>query len=146
MSLISSESAPSQTQLRAELEKMVIGDLLGPSGGESEELTERSVRDRYLVGVLAPSRGGDSSGQDVSHATQPQAPAGTQGTAGGDDDEDESAPLIPDELAEGGSDTREDGTTDKDTPVASSYLPSSIGMTFCIDAGEPSFQVTAGWG
>jgi|GEM_PF-2511737 len=36
---------------------MVIGDLLGPAGGESEELTERSVRDRYLVGVLAPSRG-----------------------------------------------------------------------------------------
>ena len=146
MTLNVTENGPSQTQLRGELEKMVIGDLLGPSGGESEELTERSVRDRYLVGVLAPSRGGDSSGQDDSHATQPQAPAGTQGTAGGDDDEDESAPLIPDELAEGGRDSSEDGTTDKDTPVASSYLPSSIGMTFCIDAAEASFQVTAAWG
>ena len=89
MSLISSESAPSQTQLRAELEQMVIGDLLGPSGGESEELTERSVRDRYLVGVLAPSRGGDSSGHDDSHATPSQASAGRHATAGGDDDEDD---------------------------------------------------------
>jgi len=34
---------------------MVIGDLLGPAGGESEELTERTVRDRYIVGVLAPN-------------------------------------------------------------------------------------------
>ena len=48
--------APSQHQLRAELEAMVLGDLLGPAGGEGEELTERTVRDRYLVGVLAPSR------------------------------------------------------------------------------------------
>ena len=38
------------------LEAMVVGDLLGPAGGESEELTERNVRDRYLVGVLAPDR------------------------------------------------------------------------------------------
>ena len=38
-------------QLRAELEAMVLGDLLGPAGGESEELPERTVRDRYLVGV-----------------------------------------------------------------------------------------------
>jgi hypothetical protein len=30
------------------------GDLLGPAGGEDEELTERTVRDRYLVSVLAP--------------------------------------------------------------------------------------------
>ena len=28
--------------------------LLGPAGGPDEELTERNVRDRYLVGVLAP--------------------------------------------------------------------------------------------
>ncbi len=28
---------------------MVVKDLLGPAGGESEELVERNVRDRYLV-------------------------------------------------------------------------------------------------
>ena len=52
----------SQHQLRAELEAMVLGDLLGPAGGESEELTERTVRDRYLVGVLAPSRSAGAAG------------------------------------------------------------------------------------
>ena len=57
----SATSIPSQHQLRAELEAMVLGDLLGPAGGESEELTERTVRDRYLVGVLAPSRSGSAS-------------------------------------------------------------------------------------
>jgi len=46
---------PSQHQLRAELEAMVLGDLLGPAGGESEELTERTVRDRYLVACWPPA-------------------------------------------------------------------------------------------
>lgn len=46
----------SRHQIRAEREAMDLGDLSGPAGGESEELTERTVRDRYLVGVLAPSR------------------------------------------------------------------------------------------
>lgn len=39
-------SMPSQHQLRADLEAMVLGDLLGLAGGEGEELTERTVRDR----------------------------------------------------------------------------------------------------
>ena len=49
-------AVPSPTQLRAMLEEMVLGDLLGPAGGPDEELTERNVHDRYLVGVLAPRR------------------------------------------------------------------------------------------
>lgn len=85
----------SQHQLRAELEAMILGDLLGPAGGENEELVERSVRDRYLVGVLAPSRSGAAAD-----------------TVRGDEEPDEDTPLIPDELAEGGSDTPDDGTTD----------------------------------
>jgi hypothetical protein len=34
---------------------MVVRDLLGPAGGEEEEIDEARVRDRYLVGMLAPS-------------------------------------------------------------------------------------------
>ncbi|HYF64529.1 MAG TPA: DISARM system helicase DrmA, partial [Herpetosiphonaceae bacterium] len=44
----------SQFDLRRELEALVIRDLLGPAGGEHEEINEPSVRDRYLVGMLAP--------------------------------------------------------------------------------------------
>ena len=51
-----STSTPSPTQIRAELEQMVFADLLGPAGGPDEEVAERTVRDRYLVGVLVPRR------------------------------------------------------------------------------------------
>jgi len=49
-------ATPTPMQLRAELKRMVVADLLGPAGGETEELDERNVRDWYLVGVLAPKR------------------------------------------------------------------------------------------
>ena len=120
---------PSQHQLRAELEAMVLGDLLGPAGGEGEELTERTVRDRYLVGVLAPSRSANA-------AAKPAV----------DEEEDEDIPLIPDELSEGGSDTADDGKTDADTPVTQAHLPSSFGMSFCVDGEANSIKVNATWG
>jgi hypothetical protein len=41
-------------QLRDELERLVLADLLGPAGGEEEEVAEDSVRERYLAGMLAP--------------------------------------------------------------------------------------------
>ena len=31
---------PNPAEIRAELEAMVVGDLLGPAGGENEELTD----------------------------------------------------------------------------------------------------------
>ncbi len=40
--------------LRAELERLVLLELLGPAGGPDEEINEASVQDRYLVGMLAP--------------------------------------------------------------------------------------------
>jgi hypothetical protein len=33
-----------------------LRDLLGPVSGPDEEIAEPSVRDRYLVGMLAPKR------------------------------------------------------------------------------------------
>ena len=104
---------PSQHQLRAELEAMVVGDLLGPAGGAEEELTERNVRDRYLVGVLAPSRSANASDKPAAEV---------------EEEEDDDIPHIPDELSEGGSDTADDGKTDTDTPVNVSFLPSSFGQ------------------
>ena len=121
------DTVPNANEIRAELESMVVGDLLGPAGGESEELTERTVRDRYIVGVLAPSRAGAPSDAVV-------------------EEEDEETPLIPDELAEGGSDTADDGSTDKDVPVAAGHLPSSIGMTFSVEGDAKAIKVSAVWG
>jgi hypothetical protein len=42
--------------MRDELEAMVLRDLLGPAGGEEEEVDEARVRDRYLIGMLAPNK------------------------------------------------------------------------------------------
>ncbi|MGF1674335.1 MAG: helicase, partial [Rivularia sp. (in: cyanobacteria)] len=47
---------PSPYEIRAKLEQAILADLLGPAGGENEEIDESSVRDRYLVGLLAPQR------------------------------------------------------------------------------------------
>ena len=41
-------------ELRTELHKMVVADLLGPAGGEDETVDEPTVRSRYVVGLLAP--------------------------------------------------------------------------------------------
>ena len=48
------ERIPSPLELRNMLEEMVRLDLLGPAGGPEEELDERTVRGRYIVGLLAP--------------------------------------------------------------------------------------------
>ncbi len=60
------KSEVSDMQLRAKLEEMILGELLGPAGGENEELVERNVRDRYLVGVLASAK---RSGQAAAAPT-----------------------------------------------------------------------------
>jgi len=45
---------PSPAALRREFQDLVVGDLLGPAGGDEETLPGRTrVRDRYLVGMLA---------------------------------------------------------------------------------------------
>jgi hypothetical protein len=50
------QSIPYAMKIREELEQMVFNDLLGPVGGPTEEIVEQIVRDRYLVGMLAPKR------------------------------------------------------------------------------------------
>jgi hypothetical protein len=47
-------TVPTPAALRAELERLVLLELLGPAGGPDEEVNEASVQDRYLVGMLAP--------------------------------------------------------------------------------------------
>lgn len=49
-----SKAPPSPTTLREELQALVLNDLLGPAGGDEEEVDETRVSDRYLVGMLAP--------------------------------------------------------------------------------------------
>src|SRR5438874_10952816 len=68
------QSLPSPTKIREELEQIVLNDLLGPVGGAEEEMDEQRVRDRYLVGMLAPKR------QELSPEEFDELPAGGSGT------------------------------------------------------------------
>jgi hypothetical protein len=47
-------SLPLHGQIRAELQELILRDLLGPAGGEEEIIDEQYVRDRYILGLLAP--------------------------------------------------------------------------------------------
>ena len=51
-----------------------------------------------------------------------------------------------DELAEAGSGSTEEGTTDYTAPPAKTMFPSSFGMTFCVDLEAKAIQITAQWG
>lgn len=46
--------APSPGMIREELKDLLFRDLLGPAGGPEEEVNEDRLKDRYLVGMLAP--------------------------------------------------------------------------------------------
>jgi hypothetical protein len=131
------QAAPSSRTIRAELERTVVADLLGPAGGPEEEIVERTVRDRYLVGVLAPRRRKDEPVPEVEAPPPPTA---------GPVDEDDFPPVINDELAEEGNDWPEDGPADLSVALPKATEPSSFGLTFCVDGSAREFQVTASWG
>lgn len=72
---ISGESLAEQAYLRLLFQLAVVGDLLGPASGPTEEVVGMSVRDRYLVGKLAP--------KDIHLGAEQDEDLG-----GGDDDQD----------------------------------------------------------
>ncbi|RPH96567.1 helicase [candidate division KSB1 bacterium] len=63
---------------------MIKKDLLGPAGGEEEEVAEDRVRERYLVGMLAPRK------QEIAPEELDEV-----GQAGTDSAEDGKAELFP---------------------------------------------------
>ncbi len=59
---------PCPAAIRDELQRAVLLDLLGPAGGPQEEVDDRSLRDRYLVGMLAPRNSEVQASDDDDHA------------------------------------------------------------------------------
>jgi hypothetical protein len=107
----------SLASLRQEFDDMIRRDLLGPAGGEQEIITEQSVRNRYLLGMLAPL--------NIS--------------------ETEDEPL--DELADDSEDNPEEGTAEPSTPAPKrNVTPSAMGFSFCLGSDEKEFHLQAGWG
>src|SRR5262245_59585523 len=130
----------SPLQFRDELETMVLKELLGPAS-EQEESVE-SPGTRYFVGVLAPRKRAKPSAASAQPAVV-RAPVA-------DDDEAEADGEIldGDELALGGRDTSQDGTTDQSAAQeqAKALIPSSFGMTFSVNLEAKEIDVSAAWG
>jgi len=111
-----SPQVTSAARIRQEFEDLVRRDLLGPAGGDQEIIMEQSVRNRYLLGMLAPLKG----------------------------TEVEEEPL--DELADDSEDNPEEGTAEPSTPVKRGTTPSTFGLSFCLDLVETEFEAEARWG
>ena len=47
---------PSPFELRREIIRLTMNELLGPAGGPDEQVAESTVRERYLLGMLAPRK------------------------------------------------------------------------------------------
>ena len=110
-------ATPTPAELRANLEGMILADLVGPVGGEDEALASRnqSVRDRYLLGALAPRK---TVGLDPERSDDP----GIDGDGGAD-------------------------ATNAETPAAKAAMfPSSSGMSFVLAPEATEFEVSADWG
>jgi hypothetical protein len=118
----------SPAQIRQRLFDTVIADLLGPAGGPEELLDEPYVRDRYLVGRLAPrrqrNRGKPTSEEEIDDFLENEF-EGSLATAGVDD---------------------EDGATDQEIAYATSLQPNAIGLSFVCTAGSTALQITVRWG
>src|SRR5271170_6537814 len=124
--------------LRDELEAMVLKELLG-SGSPEEEIIE-SPGTRYFVGVLAPRKRAKAGAAPPPAAVAPPPPT--------DDEEEETDGEIldGDELALGGRDTTQDGTTDQAPAQDKALIPSSFGMTFSLNLETTELQLSAAWG
>jgi hypothetical protein len=114
--LTPSPQTVSSAMLRQELEDLIRRDLLGPAGGEREVITEQSVRNRYLLGMLAPLKGPDTVEEPL------------------------------DELADDTEDNAEEGKAEPSTPVQRGTTPSTFGLSFCLELSETSFEAKARWG
>jgi len=128
---------PSPLQLRDELETMVLKELLGP-GSPEEELIE-SPGTRYFVGVLAPRKRATVGAVPAKAAVVPPPPAE-------DEAETNDEILDGDDLALGGKDTTQDGTTDQAPAQDKALIPSSFGMTFSLNLEATELQMSAAWG
>ena len=148
-----------QAHLRDMLQAATMDDLLGPANGPTEDIVGMSVRDRYLVGKLAPREvlppgdGADVHSElfDVEDTLPPDAvPKGLLPFGEVDSGGDKAARRhLPGEEFASGPDSRDpDAEANIETSAAAnqSFVPSSIGLTVCIDARVEELEVEVRWG
>ena len=128
-----------QSYIRELLQLAVMDDLLGPAGGPCERIVDMGVRDRYLVGKLAPRQAaeggidGPLANDDAEEPTEPRAPGRHE-------------PGAEFGTATGRVEPESDSTDEIDAASNQSLVPSSMGMTFCVDGDAERIEIEAHWG
>lgn len=141
--VLAGSNAKEQEYVRELLQYAVIDDLLGPANGPFEEIVGMGVRDRYLVGKLAP--------------LSPTVEDGIEGLKGSMVLEQGSAEeLRPhqghhqpgEEFAstQGNLDPDDETAQEIDASKNQSLVPSSMGFTFCVDSSVENVELRASWG
>jgi anti-sigma regulatory factor (Ser/Thr protein kinase) len=146
---VTGRSAKERSYLRELLQLGVLDDLLGPAMGPEEEIIGMGVRDRYLVGKLAPKT-----------QVEEEAIEGLQGQTALDEETPDGD--VPDDLrphqdqrhepgeefasAKGSSDPDDDESQEIDASKNQSFVPSSVGLTVCVDGSVESLDVEVRWG
>ncbi len=128
--------------IRELLQLAVMDDLLGPAGGPHERIVDMGVRDRYLVGKLAPR-------EDAQGGIE-----GLEGPLAEDEVEEPTDPIVPGQhepgaefgTATGRVEPESDSADEIDAASNQSLVPSSFGMTFCINGDAERIEIEARWG
>ena len=140
MTIADIPSITNQTYIRELLQLAVMDDLLGPAGGPHEKIIDMGVRDRYLVGKLAPreaTRVGvegmedpilDEGGTDDQRVPGQHEPGAEFGTA------------------TGRVEPEADSSDEIDAASNQSLIPSSLGLTFCVDGDVDVIEIEVRWG
>ena len=136
----------SRVYVRKLLETIVTDDLLGPAQGPEEEIVGMSVRDRYILGRLGPRRvDGAGSSAPTDEEIQEAAESPDENKNGNEDHAEHDEAKTPGtDIAE--EEPEEDVADTLDVTRSSSLVPSSMGVTFCIDATLPDIEVEVSWG
>ena len=129
--------------VRALLELAVRDDLLGPANGPDELVVDMSVRDRYLVGKLAPRSPGDAT---TTNEVEPAAAADEEDDSAQENDAPLHEPGAEFNRASGRVEPEGDTLDEIDTTNNQSLVPSSLGLTFCVGPDVKALDVTASWG
>jgi len=142
--VIKGENPKERAHIRELLQLSIKRDLLGPADGPTEEILGMSVRDRYLVGKLAPM----SRSEGIADLVDKQH----------ESDSDEEAGQVPDDMVpyvnpdhisrDKVSSSAENDGEDKgvDASTHQSLAPSSLGFTFCVESTVDKLELVANWG
>lgn len=140
------DTPENRVHVRKLFETIVRDDLLGPAGGPEEEIVGMSVRDRYILGRLGPHREEDAGGTGPTDEDIRKAEESPDENKNGNEDHAEHDEIRTPATDIAEEEPEEDVEDALDVTRSNSLVPSSMGLTFSIDATLPDVEVEVSWG